>query len=35
MPSSKAAEVKAKCDVALGKSVISLREMASIMGNFT
>ena len=35
LPKNKAAEVKAKCDAALVKGVISLREMASIMGNFT
>ena len=28
-------EVKVKCDAALVKGVILLREMASIMGNFT
>ena len=32
---NKSAEVKAKCDAALVKGVISLGEMASIMGNFT
>lgn len=35
LPSGKATEVKAKCDAALVKGVISLREIASIMGNFT
>jgi hypothetical protein len=35
LPSDKAATVKAKCDAALARSRISLREIASIMGNFT
>jgi hypothetical protein len=35
LPDTKASEVKTKCDAALVKGVISLREIASIMGNFT
>jgi hypothetical protein len=34
LPDTKASEVKTKCDTALVKGVISLREIASIMGNF-
>lgn len=35
LPSDKATSVKAKCDAALAGGRISLRQIASIMGNFT